>query len=319
MLQGRIIGQAEAVEAVASAIKRSRVDIGNPDRPMGSFLFLGPTGVGKTELAKVLAEEVFKDKDALVKIDMSEFMERHAVSRLVGAPPGYVGYEESGKLTEAVRRKPYSVVLMDEVEKAHPEVMNILLQILEDGWLSDAKGRRVSFKNTIVILTSNVGTDVLNRQAVVGFHQGASAMLDYERAREQVLDEVKRKFRPELLNRFDKIVVFKPLGAGEIKQIVELQLQSLMQRLIKQKITLDVVDPAKVWLTERGFEPELGARPVRRLIQTMIEDPLAEGILNKTFTKGSVVKVEPDTQELKLSPAENSQAASTRRRPRVKV
>src|SRR3989344_5184688 len=252
VLRARIIGQNEAIEAIASAIKRSRVDIGNPDRPMGSFLFLGPTGVGKTELAKVLAEEVFKDKDALVKIDMSEFMERHAVSRLVGAPPGYVGYEESGKLTEAVRRKPYSVVLMDEVEKAHPEVMNILLQILEDGWLSDAKGRRVSLKNTIVILTSNVGTDVLNRQAVVGFHQGASTMLDYERAREQVLDEVKRKFRPELLNRFDKIVVFKPLGAGEIKQIVELQLEDLMRRLTKQQIGLEVSDPAKGWLADRG-------------------------------------------------------------------
>ena len=313
MLQKRIIGQHEAIEAVASAIKRSRVDIGNPDRPMGSFLFLGPTGVGKTELAKVLAEEVFKDKDALVKIDMSEFMERHAVSRLVGAPPGYVGYEEAGKLTEAVRRKPYSVVLLDEIEKAHPEVTNILLQILEDGSLTAAKGRRGSFKNTIVILTSNVGTDLLNRQAVVGFHKGAEGNMDYDRIKEQVLDEVKRRFRPELLNRFDKIVVFRPLGADGIKQIVDLQLGDLLRRLGKQRIALEVDEPAKLWLAERGFEPELGARPVRRLIQTMIEDPLAEGILNKTFAKGSVVRVEPETGKLRLTVA--GKVAGTTRTP----
>lgn len=301
VLRSRIIGQEEAVEAVASAIKRSRVDIGNPDRPMGSFLFLGPTGVGKTELAKVLAEEVFKDKDALIKIDMSEFMERHAVSRLVGAPPGYVGYEEAGKLTEAVRRKPYSVVLMDEIEKAHPEVTNILLQMLEDGFLTDAKGRRVSFKNTIVILTSNVGTDVLNRQAVLGFHQGSVDELDYNKVKEQVLDEVKRKFRPELLNRFDKVIVFKALGGEEIKKIVDLQLIDLTVRLARQKIKLDVTESARVFLAKNGFEPELGARPVRRLIQTQIEDPLAEGILSKQFAKGSTVKVDADSDRLMLS------------------
>jgi len=302
LLAARVVGQTEAVEAVASAIKRSRVDIGNPDRPMGSFLFLGPTGVGKTELAKVLAEEVFRDKDALIKIDMSEFMERHAVSRLVGAPPGYVGYEEAGKLTEAVRRKPYSVVLMDEIEKAHPEVMNILLQVLEDGSLADAKGRRVSFKNTIVILTSNVGTEALNRQAVLGFHRGGETAADYERVKEQVLDEVKKKFRPELLNRFDKIIVFKPLGAAEIERIVELQLDNLMKRLDRQRIKLEVAEAARAWLAKRGFAPELGARPVRRLIQTMIEDPLAEGILTKQFTKGSTVKVEPAGEKLALAP-----------------
>jgi ATP-dependent Clp protease ATP-binding subunit ClpC len=255
--------------------------------------------VGKTELAKVLAEEVFKDKDALIKIDMSEFMERHAVSRLVGAPPGYVGYEEAGKLTEAVRRKPYSVVLMDEIEKAHPEITNILLQMLEDGWLTDAKGRRVSFKNTIVILTSNIGTEALNQQAVVGFHQGVAAQ-DYDRVKEQVLDEVKKRFRPELLNRFDKIVVFRPLGPEEIRQIVDLQLSDLMKRLDRQKIELKVSDPAKAFLAERGFEPELGARPVRRLIQTMIENPLAEGILAKEFNKGNEISVETDTDKLVL-------------------
>ena len=312
VLHTRIVGQEEAVSAVASAIKRSRVDIGNPDRPMGSFLFLGPTGVGKTELAKALAEEVFKDKDALIKIDMSEFMERHSVSRLVGAPPGYVGYEEAGKLTEAVRRKPYSVVLMDEVEKAHPEVMNILLQMLEDGFLTDAKGRKVSFKNTIVILTSNVGSDVLNRQAVLGFHQGAHDQVDYEKTKEQVLDELKRKFRPELLNRFDKIIVFKPLGAEEIRKIVDLQLADFMNRVARQKIKLEVTDSAKLFLAKNGFEPELGARPVRRLIQTQIENPLAEGILAKQFAKGSTVKVDAGADKLTLSTPKSRARVSLR-------
>lgn len=301
VLKKRIIGQEEGVEAVASAIKRSRVDIGNPNRPMGSFLFLGPTGVGKTELAKVLAEEVFKDRDALIKIDMSEFMERHALSRLIGAPPGYVGYEESGKLTEAVRRKPYSVVLMDEIEKAHPEVMNILLQMLEDGFLTDAKGRRVSFKNTIIILTSNVGTEALNKQASMGFGMGAAAQADYEKVKEQVMDEVKKRFRPELINRFDKIVVFKPLGPSEIASIVDLQLTDLERRLDRQRIHLLVTEEAKEYLAKNGFDPELGARPVRRLIQTLIEDPLAEGLLSKKFGKGDTIEVRKEGDNLELA------------------
>jgi len=285
---------------------------------MGSFLFLGPTGVGKTELAKVLAEEVFKDRDALIKIDMSEFMERHAVSRLVGAPPGYVGFEEAGKLTEAVRRKPYSVVLMDEVEKAHPEVMNILLQMLEDGFLTDAKGRKVSFKNTIVILTSNVGTDLLNKQAVLGFHQStAIEALDYNKTKEQVLEEVKKKFRPEILNRFDKIIVFHPLGAEQIARIVDLQLSDLMTRLSKQRIKLDVTDDARKFLAANGFEPELGARPVRRLIQTRIEDPLAEGILSRQFAKGSTVKVDVTDENLTLSAPKALRAARSQVKARV--
>ena len=302
ILKRRIVGQDEAVEAIAAAIKRSRVDIGNPNRPMGSFLFLGPTGVGKTELAKVLAEQVFKDKDALIKIDMSEFMERHNLSRLIGAPPGYVGYEEAGKLTEAVRRKPYSVVLMDEIEKAHPEVTNILLQMLEDGFLTDAKGRKVSFKNTIVILTSNVGTDALNQQAVMGFKTGTdNRAKDFVAVKDDVMERVRKQFRPELLNRFDKIIVFKPLGPDQIMAIVELQLEDLMNRLEKQKITIDVTDAAKKFLAERGFEPELGARPVRRLIQNMIEDPLAEGILNNEFGKGTEVKVGVRADKIVLS------------------
>ena len=315
VLKGRIIGQDEAVEAIASAIKRSRVDIGNPNRPMGSFLFLGPTGVGKTELAKVLAEQVFKDKDALVKIDMSEFMERHNVSRLVGAPPGYVGYEEAGKLTEAVRRKPYSVILLDEVEKAHPEVMNILLQMLEDGFLSDAKGRKVSFKNTIVILTSNVGTEALNQQAVLGFKAGMAQRMDYDTVKEQVMDQVKKRFRPELLNRFDKIIVFKALGPAEIRQIVDLQVRDLVARLERQRIGLVVTEPAQEFLAKHGFEPELGARPVRRLIQTLIEDRLAEGILNKEFAKGDLVKVDAKAGKIVLSAGKVAKRAA--RKPKV--
>lgn len=315
VLKAKIVGQDEAVEAIAAAIKRSRVDIGNPNRPMGSFLFLGPTGVGKTELARVLAEQVFKDKDALIKLDMSEFMERHNLSRLVGAPPGYVGFEEAGKLTEAVRRKPYSVVLMDEIEKAHPEVTNILLQMLEDGFLTDAKGRKVNFKNTIVILTSNVGTEALNQQAVMGFKAGGTNNADYETVREQVMDQVRKRFRPELLNRFDKIVVFRALGPDQISAIVDLQLSDLQKRLEKQKIELTVTDAAKAFLAKRGFEPELGARPVRRIIQTQIEDPLAEGILAKQFGKGSLVKVDSKLDKLTLAevkPAAKPRAKKTK-------
>ncbi|MFA5967303.1 MAG: ATP-dependent Clp protease ATP-binding subunit [Patescibacteria group bacterium] len=303
-LKSRIVGQNEAVEAVASAIRRSRVQIGNPDRPMGSFMFLGPTGVGKTELAKALAEEIFKDKSALVRIDMSEFMEKHNVARLIGAPAGYVGYEEGGRLTEAIRRKPYAVVLLDEVEKAHPDVMNILLQILEDGFLSDAKGRRVSFKNTVVIMTSNVGTGLMNRQAVIGFGQAnKQSTEDYDNLREQVMGDLKKTFRPEFLNRVDKIVVFHALAKEDIQRIVDLQLNQLMQRLAAQKITLDVTAAARQFIADQGFDPDSGARPVRRVIQNMIEDQLAEGILSDNFKKGAKVKVDVKSGKLILSSA----------------
>ena len=302
-LRGRIIGQDEAVTAVASAIRRSRVQIGNPNRPMGSFMFLGPTGVGKTELAKVLAEEVFQDKEALIRIDMSEFMEKHNVARLVGAPAGYVGYEEGGKLTEAIRRKPYAVVLLDEIEKAHPDVMNILLQILEDGFLTDAKGRKVSFRNTAIILTSNVGTGLLNRQAAIGFREenAAASQSDYERLQAQVMDELKKTFRPELLNRIDKIVVFHPLNQKDIRRIVDLQLQQLADRLQKQQIALDVSNTARDLIASQGFDPESGARPVRRVIQNLIEDQLAEGILSGEFGKGQKVQVDKRGGKLVLS------------------
>lgn len=299
-LKRQIIGQDEAVSAVAAAIRRSRVQIGNPNRPMGSFMFLGPTGVGKTELAKVLAEAVFQDKEALIRIDMSEFMEKHNISRLVGAPAGYVGYEEGGKLTEAIRRKPYAVVLLDEVEKAHPDVMNILLQILEDGFLTDAKGRKVSFRNTVVIMTSNVGTSLLNRQAAIGFREdnAATSQGDYERLRDQVLDELKKTFRPELLNRIDKVVVFHPLSRQDIRRIVDLQVSQLVERLKKQRIALTVSDAARDLIALQGFEPESGARPVRRVIQNVIEDQLAEAIISGEFAKGA--KVQADKRGSKI-------------------
>ena len=302
-LKTRIIGQDEAVEAVASAVRRSRVQIGNPDRPMGSFMFLGPTGVGKTELAKALAEEIFKDKSALIRIDMSEFMEKHNVARLVGAPAGYVGYEEGGKLTEAVRRKPYAVVLLDEVEKAHPDVMNILLQILEDGALTDAKGRKVSFKNTVVILTSNVGTGMLNRQAIIGFQQdnNHAANAEYGQLKDQVINDLKKTFRPEFLNRVDRIIVFHPLTKAVIRRIVDLQLDQLTQRLTNQRIALEASETARQFIADQGFDPDSGARPVRRVIQNMIEDDLAEGILNGKFNKGDVVKIEKRGDKLLLS------------------
>lgn len=309
-LQVRIIGQDEAIEAIASSIQRSRVQIGNPDRPMGSFMFLGPTGVGKTELAKVLAEEVFQDKDALVRIDMSEFMEKHNVSRLVGAPAGYVGYEEGGKLTELIRRKPYSVVLLDEVEKAHPDVMNILLQILEDGFLTDAKGRKVSFKNTVVILTSNVGTGLMNRQAKMGFTASAETSDSaYETLRGKVMDDLKKSFRPEFINRLDKIIVFKPLAKEDIRRIVDLQLKQLSTRLAKQKISLEVNPSARDLIAEQGYDPESGARPVRRVIQNAIEDGLAEGILKGRFGKNSVVKIEKRGGKIVLHSADEAKPA----------
>jgi ATP-dependent Clp protease ATP-binding subunit ClpC len=308
LLKTRIIGQDEAVGAVAKSIKRSRVGISNPRRPIGSFIFLGPTGVGKTELAKVLAEKVFESEENLVKIDMSEFIEKHNVSRLVGAPPGYVGYEESGKLTEAIRRKPYSVVLLDEVEKAHPEVFNILLQILEDGYLTDARGRKVDFRNTIIIMTSNIGVAELNRQVKMGFQAETrdareKAKKEYQEMKEEIIGGLKDKFRPEFLNRLDKIVVFKPLNKKAIREIVDLQLTDLEERLKDKKITLKVDKNAKDLLARLGFDPENGARPLRRVIQNMIEDPLAEGMLGKQFKEGDVVKVSRKGNKFELVPA----------------
>ena len=301
-LHKRIIGQDEPISVVSKAVRRARAGLKDPKRPIGSFIFLGPTGVGKTELVRALAEFMFGSEEAMVRIDMSEFMERHSVARLVGAPPGYIGYEEGGQLTEAVRRKPYSVVLLDEIEKAHPEVFNILLQIMDDGHLTDAKGRKVDFRNTILIMTSNVGADLLRRDAVLGFavtqDEIKSAEQAYERMKDKVLGEMKNLFRPEFLNRIDATVVFRSLTLMEIRKIVDLMLARVRGALTEQQISLEVTDAAKDHLVEKGFDPKFGARPLRRTIQNMVEDRLAEGLLNGEFQRGTTVMVDSRDGEL---------------------
>ena len=298
-LHQRVIGQDEAIDQVSKAVRRARAGLKDPKRPIGSFIFLGPTGVGKTELAKTLAEFMFGSEDSLIKIDMSEFMERHNVSRLVGAPPGYVGFEEGGQLTEAVRRKSYSVVLLDEIEKAHPEVFNMLLQILEDGHLSDAKGRRVDFRNTIIIMTSNVGAKDLLKDTSLGFRpvkpdevQEREAV--YERMRTKVLEQLKSSFRPEFLNRIDSQVVFRSLTVEEIREIVDLLLARVRDQLKVQQIDLEVTKEAKDHVIKLGYDVDYGARPLRRVIQSMIEDPLAEALLVGSFKAGDTVRIERD-------------------------
>jgi ATP-dependent Clp protease ATP-binding subunit ClpB len=280
-LHERIVDQTEAVGAVANAIRRSRAGLQDPNRPIGSFLFLGPTGVGKTELARALADYLFDDERAIVRVDMSEYQERHTVSRLVGAPPGYVGYEEGGQLTEAVRRRPYSVVLLDEMEKAHGDVFNILLQLLDDGRLTDGHGRTIDFRNTIVIMTSNLGSPIFADQSV-----------DREKQKEAVLEDVRGYFRPEFVNRIDELLVFEPLGRDEIAQIVEIQLRGLVRRLEDRKLTLSLTDAAKAYLAERGYDPAFGARPLKRLIQREVQDPLAMELLAGEIRDGDTVTVD---------------------------
>lgn len=287
-----IVGQDEAISAISSSIRRSRVGVANPNRPIGSFIFLGPTGVGKTELVKVLAREVFGSEKSLVKIDMSEFMEKHNVSRLVGAPAGYVGYEEGGQLTERVRRNPYSVILFDEIEKAHPEVFNILLQILEDGELTDAKGRRVDFRNTMIVATSNLGTDMLNSQARIGFSGNDKDAFEYEKLVERVKDAIEHHFRPEFLNRIDQIVIFKPLAKDTIKQIARLEFSKLADRLKSQNISLSITSRALDYIAEKGFKPEFGARPMRRVLADSVENPISESILSEKFMAGDNIKAD---------------------------
>ena len=307
-LHNRVIGQEEAITTIAKAVRRARTGLKDPKRPIGSFIFLGPTGVGKTELAKALAEFMFGSEDMLIKIDMSEFMERHAVARLVGAPPGYVGYEEGGQLTEAVRRKSYSVVLLDEVEKAHPEVFNILLQILEDGKLTDAKGRGVDFRNTIIIMTSNIGASLLNREAALGFRTARSDEdvkqrqdRNHEEMIRKITGELRQTFKPEFLNRIDATIVFHSLRQDQIREIVELMLRRVRAQLIEQEMTLDATDEAKDFLVEKGYDALNGARPLRRAIQNFIEDPLAEGLLQGKFHSGDNVAAEIIENELVLS------------------
>jgi ATP-dependent Clp protease ATP-binding subunit ClpC len=296
-LHKRIIGQENAVAAVSQSIRRTRAGLKDPKRPSGSFIFLGPTGVGKTELAKTLAEFLFGDDNSLITLDMSEYMEKHTVSRLVGSPPGYVGYEEGGQLTEAVRRKPFSVVLFDEIEKAHPDVFNTLLQILEEGRLTDSQGRSVDFRNTVLIMTSNLGTQDL-RKANVGFTTADSAM-SYERMKEQVNDALKTHFRPEFLNRIDETIVFHELSQQEVVTMVDLQLVRLTGQLEGQGLGIEVTQAAKEMLAKIGYDPQLGGRPLRRAIQRNVEDPLSEKLLYKSFSAGEiiVVDVEPDPED----------------------
>lgn len=281
-LHYRVIGQDEPIRVISQAVRRSRTGLKDPRRPIGSFVFLGPTGVGKTELARALAELLFGNEEAIVRVDMSEFMEKFAVSRLIGAPPGYVGYEEGGQLTEQVRRKPYSVVLLDEIEKAHPDVFNILLQVLDEGKLSDNLGHTVNFKNTVLIMTSNIGARLIERSKSVGFMTDKNDEKNYQEIKETVLDEVKKTFNPEFLNRVDEVIVFKPLTRGEMLQIVELMLRKLIERMREQNIELRIDSMMKEFLVEKGFDPKFGARPLRRAIQKYLEDPLAEELLSRT-------------------------------------
>jgi len=291
-LHKRVIGQHPAIEAVSKAIRRARAGIKDPKRPTGSFIFLGPSGVGKTELARTLAEFLFGDEEAMIQVDMSEYMEKHSVSRLVGSPPGYVGYDEGGQLTESIRRKPYSVLLLDEVEKAHPDVFNILLQILEDGKLTDSQGRKVDFRNAIVIMTSNLGAAQISKNQSLGFTQGDDAGLSYDEMKSRVTSELKKVFRPELLNRIDEVIVFHKLDKAEIKQIIDLMLRRLREQMATHKVTIELTDKAKDLLVEKGFDPAMGARPLRRAIQRLIEDPLADFVLGAELMAGATLIVD---------------------------
>jgi ATP-dependent Clp protease ATP-binding subunit ClpB len=298
----RVVGQTEAITAVANAIRRARAGLQDPNRPLGSFIFLGPTGVGKTELARALAEFMFDDEQSMIRIDMSEYQERHTVSRLIGAPPGYVGYEESGQLTEAVRRRPYSVVLFDEIEKAHPEVLNVMLQLLDDGRLTDGKGRTVDFKNTVVIMTSNIGSPFIAETAIKGEPMT-------EGVKREVMDALRGHFRPEFINRVDDIIIFHPLTREQMRTIIDIQLRGLVKRLEDRKIHVELTDRAKDLIIEEGYDPTYGARPLKRTIQRRVLDPLAMQVLQGEFREGDRVRIDAVGGDLTFSKAEQDTLA----------
>lgn len=306
-LHERVVGQDDAIVAIANAIRRSRAGINEEKRPIGSFIFLGPTGVGKTELAKSLAATLFDDEEAMVRVDMSEYMERHSAAKLIGAPPGYVGYEEGGQLTEQIRRKPYAVVLFDEIEKASPDVFNILLQILDDGRLTDSKGRTVNFKNTVIIMTSNIGTSELNAQAI-GFKDGADSKEQraFAETKKTVLDELKKSFRPEFLNRIDQTIVFAPLTKAQLQEIARLQIAQVQERLAKKKIDITITDKAVNWLVEHGYDPTYGARPLRRVIQDSILDPLSSLLIERAEDGAATVTVDVEKNKITLQVLETT-------------
>jgi len=310
VLHKRIIGQDEAIDTISKAIRRARAGLKDPRRPIGNFIFLGPTGVGKTELARTLSEFMFGSEDTLIRIDMSEFMEKFAVSRLVGAPPGYVGYDEGGQLTEAVRRKSYSCILLDEIEKAHPDVFNLLLQIFDDGHLTDAKGRRVDFRNSIIIMTSNIGAETIRKGTTLGFSQRSdeakSQEQAYERMKENLLSELKKSFRPEFLNRIDGVVVFHSLTKEHIRRIVDLMLVTVSNQLAEKGIKLEVTDSAADFLGAKGYDEVFGARPLRRVIQDMVEDKLSESWLRGELQSGDTALVDLEGEEIIVRPAAKS-------------
>ena len=302
-LHKRVIGQNEAVEAVSKAIRRGRVGLKDPNRPIGSFLFLGPTGVGKTELSKALAESLFGDETAMIRIDMSEYMEPHSVSKLIGSPPGYVGFEEGGQLTEKIRRKPYSVILFDEIEKAHPDVMNMLLQILDDGRLTDSNGRTVNFKNTVIIMTSNIGARLITDKKLLGFSNSVDAQdeqKEYEDTKKEVMAELKKEFRPEFINRIDEIIVFHKLNSEEIDKIIDIMLNEVKTRLKGQKYEIEFTDKVKDLISSKGIDKAFGARPLRRTIQNLVEDRLAEAILDGKVKKGKLAKIDVEDEKVMI-------------------